>query len=305
MTHIFIFNPNSNAGGSSRKLREKLTQFSDLHYFIFIMRKNDTTAEMISRILRIFEGEKLRIYCCGGSGTIRNVISCFDDLDSVEFAFYPLGLTNDFLKVFGSEQEHFHHIEELIYGRVVDIDYIRSNCGSALNTFSTGIDYAYQKAFSKHSGFAVLHPVAPYLISAVSALTYPRTYSYRVTVDDKEIEQPMTEIVFANGCVLGGFMHFSETADITDGKANYYVVPRFGFGSRINLIARSAKSDFSYVNRTSIAGETKSICIRRSDNEPFAMNADGELIEGITECRAEVVRRGLHFVIPRDITVRL
>ena len=48
MTHIFIFNPNSNAGGSSKKLREKLTQFSDLHYFIFIMRKNDTTEEMIS-----------------------------------------------------------------------------------------------------------------------------------------------------------------------------------------------------------------------------------------------------------------
>ena len=39
-------------------------------------------------------------------------------------AFYPCGLTNDFIKCFSGKEKRFHQIEELINGDVISVDYI-------------------------------------------------------------------------------------------------------------------------------------------------------------------------------------
>lgn len=51
-------------------------------------------------------------------------------------AFYPCGLTNDFIKCFSGKEKRFHQIEELINGDVISVDYIQTNGSVALNTLS-------------------------------------------------------------------------------------------------------------------------------------------------------------------------
>ena len=165
MIHVFIVNPMAGRGDFAEKLRKKISEFKDIEYYIFDTRNAGYEGELINRIQHIFEDEKLRIYCCGGSGTIRNILNDIDNLDNVEVAFFPCGLSNDFLKVFPkNEQKRFSVLEELIYGDVIDVDYIRyNNKGIALNTFSMGIDSALIECMEKYRFLNTIGNISPYL----------------------------------------------------------------------------------------------------------------------------------------------
>ena len=100
MVHIFIVNPYAGQKTFADDLRSKLEGMKGLNYFVFNTRYAGYEKEVIKKIQHIFEDEKLRFYCCGGSGTMRNMLNGFDNLENVEIAFFPCGLTNDFLKMF-------------------------------------------------------------------------------------------------------------------------------------------------------------------------------------------------------------
>ena len=77
---------------------------------------------------------------------MRNMLNGLDDFSNVEVAFFPCGMTNDFLKVLGGE-EPFKNIDALINGKTVPVDYIKTNYGVAINTkgmrCSRDNDYVY------------------------------------------------------------------------------------------------------------------------------------------------------------------
>ena len=156
MTHIFIVNPYAGEKTFADDLRRKLKEIKNLKYFVFNTKRAGDEEALVRRILHIFQDEELRFYCCGGSGTMRNMLNGFDDLEKAEIAFFPCGLTNDFLKVFGENEARFHQIEELIEGDVIQVDYIRTNHGVALNQFSTGLDSSHAIKFEEYRSLAAL-----------------------------------------------------------------------------------------------------------------------------------------------------
>ena len=121
MIHIFIVNPYAGEQTFADDLRAKLESIENLNYFVFNTRYAGYEKELVKKAYKIFEGEELRFYCCGGSGTMHNMLQGFDDLSKAEVAFYPCGLTNDYLKVFGKDMERFYDIEELINGEIMEI----------------------------------------------------------------------------------------------------------------------------------------------------------------------------------------
>ena len=98
MLHIFIINPFAGRKTFADDLRTKLASIEGLEYFVFNTRYAGYETELVKKIQRIFEGEMLRFYCCGGSGTIRNMLNGFDDLSDVEVAFFRVDLQTTFLR---------------------------------------------------------------------------------------------------------------------------------------------------------------------------------------------------------------
>ena len=80
MTHIFIINPFAGHQTFADDLRTKLAKVKNLDYFVFNTRYKGYETELVRKILHIFEGEKLRFYCCGGSGTMRNMLNGFSNV---------------------------------------------------------------------------------------------------------------------------------------------------------------------------------------------------------------------------------
>lgn len=304
MLHIFIINPYAGDMTFSDKLREKILKIPDLPYFIFNTRGAGYESEIVRKIQHFFPDEKLRIYCCGGSGTMRHLLNGFESFDQVEIAYFPCGLTNDFLKVFGEEEKRFTDLEELVYGEVVDVDYIRTNHGVALNTLSFGMDTDFNEKLKNWQILKAFGGSVPYLLAMLHSLLLTKSLDYVIQIGDEPAKEEMiTEFFLGNGFMLGGFLHFDNKADIQDGKGLCrYLRERTGIRN-IPIAKALAVSDQKKLASYKEV-ETKfceKLSIRRKNGEPFGISFDGEMVYGILSCEAEIVKRGLHLVVPKGV----
>ncbi len=303
MTHIFIINPFAGHQTFADDLRTKLAKVKNLDYFVFNTRYKGYETELVRKILHIFEGEKLRFYCCGGSGTMRNMLNGFDSLDDVEVAFFPCGLTNDFLKNFGKDEERFHNIEELINGDVIKVDYIKTNYGISLNSLSTGMD---SNCLGKMNDFRIARFISkdlPYTLATLYSIFVSNPHEYEITIDDEKLNGKFAEIFIGNGCVFGGNMFFADKTCVNDGKAiSRFVGNKKAFTLLTELLDLQNKK-FDKIKKNMQCGECSRITIKRSSGSNFSINHDGDLINGVSVCEAEIVHKGLNFVVPKGVTV--
>lgn len=301
MVHIFLINPYAGKRTFADGLRKKLKEIPDFNYFVFNTGHAGQEAELVRKIRGIFDDEKLRFYCCGGSGTMRNMLNGFDNFDNVEIAFFPCGLTNDFLKVFGKDEERFHSINELIDGDVIPVDYIRSNCGIALNTVSMGLDTKFAENQRRFRFLNFFGDTVPYTLSVGLAIMAIQLKQYIVETESGQYHWNFSEIFFGNGSVLGGNLNFIEKADASDGKADLRLIyPRHSI-LYFPILLALIRGNYSYLEKHSYAEQSRFIKIRREDGGDLSVNQDGELITGIRELTAEIVPKGIQFVVPKGV----
>ncbi len=304
MVHIFIVNPYAGKKTFADDLRNKLKNIRNLNYFVFNTRYAGYEMELIRKIQRIFDGEKLRFYCCGGSGTMRNILNGFDNLRDVEVAFFPCGLSNDFLKVFGDSEKRFYHIEELINGDVIEVDYIKTNHGIALNTVSTGLDSHSQTKMEDYRILTIFGRKLPYTFSLFSALLFSKNNRYKITIDDREeITDEFTELFFGNGYVLGGSLYFDHGACVNDGKGIFGLVYGCKSLKRFSLILAVADKNFKKADKRMRRDFCEKIRIQKEDGSPFVINHDGELIQDVNVIEAQIIKKGLRLVVPKGVTL--
>ncbi len=303
MLHIFIINPFAGLQTFADDLRTKLEQIKDLDYFVFNTRYAGNETELVRKIQEIFEGEKLRFYCCGGSGTMRNMLNGFDSLDDVEVAFFPCGLSNDFIKMFGEDTERFHHIEELIDGDVINVDYIKSEHGVSLNTLSTGLDSNSLVKMNEFRFLRFINEDLPYTLSVLYSIFVSKTLEYEVVIDDDVYKDKFAEIFIGNGCIFGGNMFFDKHTCVDDGRAIVRLIPnKRGFRLLPALLAVTGKK-YDMLPKYMECRDCHTIKLRRTDNSAFTINQDGDLIHNVSECSAEIIRKGLHLVVPKGVKV--
>lgn len=303
MTHIFIINPYSGQSSLAGDLRDRLSRISGLNYYVFNTRCAGYEKDLVGKVLHFFQGEKLRFYCCGGSGTMRNMLCGFDDLSDAEVAFFPCGMTNDFLKAFGADAERFKSIEELINGDIINVDYIKTNCGYALNTISFGLDSNTVRLTDEYRILKIFNDNLPYTMAIIHAILLSQQLSYDIEIDGKKVSDITAETIFGNGNIFGGNLYFSDSDDITDGTGGYLNAPKLNTIEEIKMMGALIKRDMDYGRKICRCGEFQRFGIRRTDGSPFMLNFDGELQSGITSLEAQIVQRGLKFVVPKGIKV--
>lgn len=304
MIHVFIVNPMAGNMHFAEGLRKEISMYQDITYYIFDTRYAGYEGELIKKIQHIFEDEKIRIYCCGGQGTMRNIVNDIENLDNVEIAFFPCGLSNDFLKIFNpTDQKRFTHLDELINGEVIDVDYIRiNNKNIAINSVSAGIDGRVIKQINDFRFLNSLGSHIPYIWCLLVALFKSGTTKCEVTTSQKHYVDDFTEIYFGNGNVLGSNLHIYEEANVTDGKGKYMFLRSDArkFWT-IPIALRFMKKKYKDIDLIAEYGDDNCIYVRRIDDGPINYNVDGELLSIGGTAKIEMVKRGLHFVVPKGV----
>lgn len=304
MIHVFIINSHAGKTKFSAGLRRHLSsKYSNLEYYIFHTRKKWDERKLIQEIIELFGNEKLRIYCCGGSGTISNAIYGIEDFSNLEFAFYPKGFTNDFLKCFGKDEQYFNDIDELIEGQVINIDYIKTNHGNCLNTFSLGLDSEQITRMDQFRDMSVLGKNMPYALGFAYAVLFAKSADLEIEIEgEKKIIGKSSEVFFGNGGVIGGALWFDPQPCVTDGMGKLVIfnnVKKLKMVMTLLQLSRKEKADPQIVKYD---GYVKSVSIKRRDGTSLRVDFDGELQEDQRDWTATVVSGGLPFVVPKGVS---
>lgn len=301
MVHIFIINANAGDESFSAGLRNHLAERKDIKYYILHTRRDQSETALAQEVLSLFEGEEIRIYSCGGSGTFRNIMAGVDDLSKVEFAFYPRGLTNDFLKTFGDNEKYFRDIDNLIDGKVTMIDYIKTNHGTALNTCSFGLDAVQVSKEIDYSAMIVLGKEIPFLLGFLAAVLRYSPFEIELEIDGVKRTGKFTEVILANGGVIGGALWFDENVDYTDGKGRLALIDNINFINRIRCLFTAAKKNLKGLEKFGTMTYASKMSIKRTDGLPLAIDFDGELQKPQERWDVEIVHKGLKFVVPKEV----
>ena len=302
MKHIFIVNPYAGSMTFANNLRRQLEQIEGFEYFLFNSRYTGNETELTEKVVHFFPDEQLRIYACGGSGTMRNVLQGVGENPHVELAFYPCGMTNDFLKVFKQEdRERFYDIEELISGDTIMVDSILTNHGGAINTFSCGMDAEIMRYIAKQHPVRTVGLQIPYSAYVFEALLRLKKMDLRLRVDGKEMDGCYDGLCWGNGCVLGGSLCMPKGFVPNDGRGSYVFVPSRGVPAFIRILINLIRQNSSYIEKHARVGSGKKMTIMRRDRGPIVVNLDGEMITASGEWKVEMRPSSVRFVVPRGV----
>lgn len=218
MKHVFIIN------GQAKEEHKRSLDSHIRHLFS----KEDYVIEYTlyplhaTKIARAYANntKSLRIYACGGDGTIHEVINGIYPNTHVQLAIVPIGTGNDFVRSFGYERSDFKNLENYLDPTYLHSDIIKvseqNGYEIAMNTVSLGFDVKIAEnmpRFKKKAGAA-----NAYYLSMIYCLKQGINELFQLEVDGKRIsDRKYMFVVACNGNYYGGGFNPCPHASIDDG----------------------------------------------------------------------------------------
>lgn len=299
MKHLFIINP---AAGSRDRTREYAPMIRhacntrDLEFEIAISRcPGDCT-----RIAReaAERGEEIRIYACGGDGTLNEVAAGAAGFPNAAVTVFSSGSGNDFVKIF-DDPRAFFDLERLLDAEEVTFDLIRCNDDLALNICSVGLDARIAADVSSYKRLPLLHGFRAYAASTVVNVVRGISEPYTVEVNGETIADQFTFVCVCNGRYYGGGFNPIPEADPTDGKLDILLVKHVS-RAQVPFIIGKYK-DGRHKELASIARYLQADSIRVICGKETCINLDGEQRTAAT-VEMKIAEEKLRFFYPRGLT---
>ena len=298
MKHLFIINP---AAGSRNRTQEysdiihKICRARDLNYEI---RVSTAPGEAI-RIAReaAQTGEELRLYACGGDGTLNEVAAGAAGYDNAAVTVFSGGSGNDFVKLF-DEPKAFFDLHRLLDAEEAVFDMIRCNDDLALNICSVGLDARIGTDVSKYKRLPLLHGFRAYAASTVVNVIKGIAEHYVVEFDGERIDGEQTFICGCNGRFYGGGFNPVPEADPTDGLLDVLLVKKV---SRLQVPVIIGKyKDGRYKELNHVARYIKTDRVKIFCDKSTPINLDGEMrMAQVVEM--SVAKEKIRFFYPKGL----
>ena len=133
------------------------------------------------------QGEPLRVYACGGDGTLNEAVNGAAGYAHVAVTHYPMGSGNDFLRMFGPDACRFYDLKELLDGPQTPMDLIECNGRLALNVCSIGFDARIGLGAADFKKLPLVSGTMAYQLSALRTIVQGIHRPYRVEVDGETL----------------------------------------------------------------------------------------------------------------------
>jgi diacylglycerol kinase (ATP) len=206
MRHIFIINPKAgkqNQTGRIYAMADRLRQDHGLDCACLLTDRPGGAADLARRLAET--GEELRIYACGGDGTVSEVANGLAGFSNTAMTCIPIGTGNDFLKNFGADMERFSDAENLWDGDRFPLDLIDCNGRYCLTIACNGLDARVAESVHQFSSSPLLTGRGSYLCSvAVNFLFRGIGQHWTVFLDEERLEGNFSLVSMCNGRYYGG-----------------------------------------------------------------------------------------------------
>lgn len=300
MKHVFVINPTAGKKRSTRALVDSI-QALDVPYEIAFTEKTGDAWRIAQSAAE--SGEDVRIYACGGDGTLNEVVNGAVGFDSAAVTNVPTGTGNDFLKIFGRENKaRFSDLKALSEGPQAAMDLIDCNGRLGIDIVCTGLDARVAVDKDKYNGFPLVSGIGAYAISAVANVLFKRI-SQPVVVDmeNYHFEGEATIICVCSGRYYGGgFMPVGDNMP-DDGLLETLVVRKVDRLTFFRLVGEYGRGRYARYPNLIQYGQGNGVVVR-SPQELVAV-VDGEPLRA-KELTIRLSEKRVNFFYPAGLSYR-
>ncbi len=309
MKHIFIINPRAGRDKENIAVRVRafLKQRPELEALVFTTEYSGHETILVGRLCHIFEDETIRLYICGGSGTLCRAVSGIPNLAMVEVAFYPCGMTNDILKVFEGEDEPFLNLNALVGGTPMYMDLLDYGFGKALNFCSAGYDAKVSADVNGMAKFSIAGSKVPYYAAIIRNSISILHSMYTIDIDGMDYSGRKTFVTALNGVVYGGSFSPVPKSSPVNGKIRFLLYDAPSIFSVWANLRNYRKGELEKIGKSIVSQEGTSMKVKMPENRKMYFTADGETFEMKDHNNEFTVRNvpaALKFVVPQGVALK-
>lgn len=304
MKHLFVVNPVAGKQKPEEKLRlineaiDRLPaeQRSRDEFEIYVTEAPMDACRHIRETAA--DGAELRVYACGGDGTLNECVNGAAGLSNVAVTHFPCGTGNDFIKMFGPGKDRFFDLTELINGEVRPIDVIKCNDRYSVNICSMGLDARVGTDVHKYSGMPLVSGPAGYVVSLVANYIKGITTTMTARTEGLTCGPELNLVCVCNGRFYGGGFNPTNDARPDDGYMDVLIVSGVSRLTIAGALIKYATGKYRAYPQYITFVRTRHLEIDAAEDE--VINVDGEAEYG-KHVVFDLVPGGVNFLFPRNM----
>ena len=300
MKHLFVINPAAGRRDSSESIERQAESVMRELGFEYEIYHTDAPMDASEYVRKAADtGERIRVYACGGDGTLNEVVNGAAMHENAEVTNYPCGTGNDFIKTFTADASVFRDIKSLALGESRALDLIKVGDRYGVNICSVGVDARIGGDVHKYSGIPVVGGKGGYIVSLIVNLMKGVGREMTVSVDSEAFPRAKYSLVCCcSGRYYGGSFNPVPDAMPDDGALDMLVVKNVSRRRFLRLVGRYSKGRYREMPEVITYRRGRDMTV--SAPEEFPVNIDGEIIRG-RKAHFEIVPSALRFVLPKGL----
>lgn len=298
MRHYFILNPAAGKTDRTAELSEKIHHaFAGLDYEIAISQYKGHCTELARAAAQT--GEEIRIYACGGDGTLNEVVNGVIGCPNAAITALTAGSGNDFVRNF-SDTAPFADPARFLNADEAELDLIHCSEGCySINICSMGIDARVGTQMSKYKQLPLISGSGAYILSTVVNVVKGIHHPYTIECDGERIDGRQSLICICNGRWYGGGFHPVPEATLNDGLLDVLIVRDVSRVTVAKVIGDYKKG--LYANYPQYIRHLRCSTIRIRCEKDEEINLDGELLYG-KDVTFSIPEEKIRFFYPKGLT---
>lgn len=299
MKHYFIINPAAGSRdrtGFYKKEIRRVCRQRGVDFQIYVSTAPGDCERAAREIAR--EGKPVRIYACGGDGTLNEVVSGAADWPNASVSVFSGGSGNDFTKLF-DQPDAFFDLERLMDCEEAEFDLIACNDRLSLNICSVGLDARIGTDVSSYKRLPLLSGFRAYVVSTIVNVLRRIAEPYTIEIDGETIEGEKTMLCVCNGRYYGGGFNPVPEADPSDGLLDVLIVEKVNLLQVIGVIGKYKNGQYKKLPKLVRHFRTKAVTVRCE--KPTPVNLDGELMTA-QDIHFSVAREKVRLFYPKGLT---
>ena len=303
MKHLFIINPAAGKKDSTERLLEQIKALNVDSEIVLTAQAGDAR-RLAERAIRTGGGVPMRIYACGGDGTLNEVVNAAAGFDHVAVTNVPKGTGNDFLRIFGAGyREGFSDLKALSVGPQAAFDLIDCNGQLGIDIVCAGIDARIADDVADYKSLPLVTGGGSYVASLiVNVLLKGICRPTRVEMGGEVYDGETAIICACNGRYYGGgFMPVGEAMP-DDGILDFLFVPKVSRLTFFRLVGKYAKG--KYREYPELIRHWHGDRISFSSDREIVTCIDGEIVRS-REFVVKLADKKINFFWPEGLDYRI
>ena len=299
MRHLFIINPRAGKGDSTRRLMERIQAvFPGNEAEIVITRAAGEGRQAARQAAET--GEPVRIYACGGDGTLNEVVNGAAGCPNAAVTNVPKGTGNDFLRIFGPDApRRFSDLAALREGPQAALDLMDCNGLLGIGVACAGVDARIAADVPRYKALPLVRGTGAYVLSlVVNVLFKGITRPMAVEMGPVHYQGEVSILCVCNGRYYGGgFMPVGE-AQPDDGVLDMLLVPAVSRRTFFRLVGRYAKG--GYREFPQLIRDHHGSSVTFSSQQELVAVVDGEVLRA-RQFTIALSPKKINFFYPSDL----